>query len=376
MKCGWPLIVLSVLVLTLACSPGVSEVNLEDDERFAPRKDVPARIEAFKQRGASGSGGISVSLWAGDNFRVERATGLLYGPARTRFNADMVFINNDREEPRPFTLVALLDFLPIPLSLDNRWSMAHTMSLQPGEVRHLEIETGPLPNGAHTILLSAIWKPQTIDFPVETDDPGMLLIEQMTITTPPTASRFYLVIGNILSRPALEPFMESALSKPLSIIDLETSIQKERVTIDDSITIEDGSHVFESLVVKPEEEVTLFVDIFNDSAEEVPFVVVPLVDGLLPEGASPFYASVPACTQNVYPINFVAPPFEAEHELVLLYASTPYEYLQLMDGGEKADARSVNFGEIYCHQAEPETKGVRKINFGGSNRVTLSVQDR
>lgn len=184
-------VLVPLIVLGVSCASN-PPVDLHDYGRFRSPEESRERFETSRAIGSSDGGGSSVRLLVGDQLRTERDTGLIYGPSGERFQAAISYLNHDDHESKEFALIALLDFQQIRLRLNGHWDYAHHMLVRPNEEQIFALETEPLDDGGHSLILAIIHP----SYPA----PG-LPPESRVISPFPAAVKLFIVIGSDPSKP-------------------------------------------------------------------------------------------------------------------------------------------------------------------------------
>ena len=306
-----PLGALGLLIaLSASCASG-TPVDLDDYDRFYSPEEHRESFEANRQMYASSDGGGSVVLtWFGDQLRLEKDTNLIFGPSGARVHGQMAYRNLDADESKDFTLIALLDFHQTRLRFNGNWDYAHPVLINPEEEQLFTIETDPLADGGHSLILAIV----SPSFPIRGLPPDSGVEAQFS-----AAIKLYLVIGGDSSRPTTKPLLESVADNPTR--SHGTRINKERMTQEGLI----GSWGIEE--VTPGAEIEFFVHVSNGEPDDITLVMVPLIAYRQPEYMRTLHARVPAGTRHTYRQTLRAPAEEGDYEMFFLSATNLYEYL-------------------------------------------------
>ena len=323
------------LVLGASCA-SPAPIDLDDYDRFYSPQESRERYEAIRA-GEPDGGGSSVRVLIGDQLRWERDKHLIFGPSGARFHAEMSYLNRDDDETKEFSLIALLDFQQVRTRLNGHWDYVHPMLVKPNEEQILSIETDPLHDGGHSLLLAFVQP----SFPARGLPPDSGVEALFS-----GAMKLYLVIGDDASRPPARPLLKSIGENPPQ--GFRIRINKDRVTQENLF----GWWGIEE--VEPGEEIEFFAHAPNDGPDDITTVMLPMLAYRQPEDMKALYAKVPAGTQHVYHMTLRAPEEEGDYEMFFFWATNLYEYLGLADGADDSE--------------------VRRASFGASNRVIIRVR--
>ena len=315
-------VVVSQIVLGMSC---VSDppVDLHDYERFRSPEESRERFETSRATRGRDGGGSSVGLLVGDQLRTERDTGLIYASSGERFQAEMSYLNHDDHESKEFALIALLNFQQIHLRLDGHWDHAHHILVKPNEEQLFTIETEPLADGGHSLILAIIHP----SYPA----PGMPP-DSRVISPFPAAVKLFIVVGGNPSSPDTEAVLESIDETPPSW-GSGLMINKDRLP---------KAGFFSEWAIEevaPGAEIAFFAHMSNDGPEDIAVVMLPLIDYRQPEDIAVLHAEVPADTQHSYALTLRAPEEEGDYEMFFIWSANLYEYLRLSVAGRHPDIR-------------------------------------
>ena len=322
---------LSLIAAVVALALGAScaspaPVDLDDYDRFFSPQESRERYEALRAGGKDG-GGSSVRILIGDQLRGERDKHLIFGPSGARFHAEMSYLNRDDDETKDFSLIVLLDFQQVRTRLNGHWDYVHPMLVKPNEEQILSIETDPLADGGHSLLLAFV-EPS---FPIRGFPPDSGVEALFS-----GAMKLYLFIGDNASRPATKPLLENVGENP-PYRGYSVWIDKERVTQENFI------RTWRIENVRPGAEIEFFAHASNNRPDEIAFVMLPMLAYRQPEDMKALYAKVPAGTEHVYSMTLRAPEEEGDYEMFFLWATSLYEYFNLADGADDSEVRRASF---------------------------------
>lgn len=146
----------------------------------------------------------------------------------------------------------------------------------------------------------------------------------------------YVVIGNDKSRPEIGNLLRSLSENPL-MLNHGVVVNKQLVTDASGVPFATRE------TVEPNADVDFLIHAGNGGEVDVPFAILPYQQS--PAGRfRPLCVTVPPGTQQVYPLSIRAPSQEGMYQMRLISASSPYDYLNMMDHPDSDDFPELQMG--------------------------------
>ena len=289
--------------LMAGCNPERAPVY---DIQICSEEEISAFTKEEMERLGWATGyGISASYTGDPPFRPDRGDSLLYADSGVKYKSEVEFTNEELKA-KTFSVVALLDYQQMPFSLDGRRDWSHSLSVASGKEKSFQIETDPLPDGGHTLLVQFIFE--------EFD--GFATTGSFSCY-PNYANHGvkFLIVGNDSSAPHISSF-ETGVETNQRILDSGLYIHDESI-------IDEGLKLWSAEEVKTGEEIDFFVHLgSNFEAGEI-VALIPLINSQQPDNAPSYFLKVPSESQRIYPMTVKAPIDEGAYELLVLYAVNP-----------------------------------------------------
>ena len=150
-------VLMTLLLASVVWGCGPDEVDLEDYNRFFTPDEIDElsyyAINYYTGVARHFNGGLSPSA----ELRIERSSGLVFGPTGASYRGDLLFVNHD-DKFAEFDIITLLDFQQIMLTLGGHRDWFHTMSVEPGVTDTFHVEADRLPDGGHILLFPLQYK--------------------------------------------------------------------------------------------------------------------------------------------------------------------------------------------------------------------------